>query len=332
MDREAPERDRGPDRAVLVDLALPCSATCKGCCSGSTCVPFSSQSIARCGAGGSPCAKCQSTQTCSSGSCQGSSTCSGCFKGGSCLPYAKQDAQACGKNGATCVTCPKATSSCSKPVCNSGVCDFKPGADQVSCTASGYPGLCYSGSCCIGCMAGSACAPFNQQQVTTCGGGGQGCVSCAKGSECQRSRCTFGKCALDNVADGTACNAGKGSCLGGTCCGGCVMKGNCAAGTSPYACGGGGKLCQDCSLGAPPCTDPQCGGGACSLAPRKTGDPCSVGGQQGTCYGPTVCCTGCWDGKGCVSGTKDKACGSDGVGCVACKVGLVCVSGKCVSP
>ncbi|MBK7860795.1 MAG: hypothetical protein IPJ65_19775 [Archangiaceae bacterium] len=52
-------------------VAVGCSAsTCTGCCNGSTCVPFTSQTGSTCGASGAVCMACGGSSTCSSGVCR----------------------------------------------------------------------------------------------------------------------------------------------------------------------------------------------------------------------------------------------------------------------
>jgi hypothetical protein len=84
----------------------PCG-DCAGCCAGTTCVPFATQTNASCGATGTSCAACSSNQTCLSGACIANTgacdaTCKGCCKNNLCVPY---NATNCGDKGGTCSTC-----------------------------------------------------------------------------------------------------------------------------------------------------------------------------------------------------------------------------------
>jgi hypothetical protein len=82
-----------------------------GCCNGTTCTPYSTETPTKCGAGGAACASCANgvcdttngtchcdANTCLNGCCNGGLT-------GTCSAYGSQNNGACGSGGATCGSC-----------------------------------------------------------------------------------------------------------------------------------------------------------------------------------------------------------------------------------
>lgn len=95
--------------------ALPGSAcgVCDGCCDGSTCVPASSQTDAKCGGGSEACVSCQKGYFCAQGAacfvdkgtCSPATCPTGCCAGNVCVT--KPDSAACGAAGGACKKCGK---------------------------------------------------------------------------------------------------------------------------------------------------------------------------------------------------------------------------------
>ena len=92
---------------------------CKGCCDGSTCVPFANETDSNCGIKGKSCMACPGTaSSCdkSSGKCSAPNTgtsgpcgmsCTGCCSPtDGCISFDSTDSFACGVKGAACKACP----------------------------------------------------------------------------------------------------------------------------------------------------------------------------------------------------------------------------------
>jgi hypothetical protein len=90
-----------------------CDATsCSGgCCDGTTCLPYASQTDGQCGTSGAACAACASGKDCVSGSCLlptcDVTTCATgcCDSNNTCVAYGSQSDGQCGTNGETCAPC-----------------------------------------------------------------------------------------------------------------------------------------------------------------------------------------------------------------------------------
>ena len=103
----------------------PCG-DCQGCCSGTTCVPFTEQKNTQCGTTGSSCATCSGLTcntadgtcvTANAGACN-ASNCAGCCGMLAGNPHCYVDtASACGTGGGQCSTCTPGT------LCSGGACD-----------------------------------------------------------------------------------------------------------------------------------------------------------------------------------------------------------------
>ena len=183
----------------------------------------------------------------------------------------------------------------------------------------------------------------------SCGSGGASCQACDAGETCNAGSCE---------ADAT-----PGECTPESC-DGCCMMGECMAGDTNDACGGGGLGCLSCREptmchegscveeipeacgpnNCAGCCDPSgacapgdtraacgLGGGAC-VDCNDTGEMC---GGDGTCAAPTSCaatCAGCCDGETCVMAPTEAQCGMAGNACMACGAGEVCNAGVCETP
>jgi hypothetical protein len=155
-----------------------CENCAAGCCDGTTCLAYASQSTSQCGTSGRACAVCASGEDCISGSCllppscDASNCASGCCDGTTCVDYANQTTSECGTGGAACAAC-TGSDTCSA----SGVCTPPP----PSCDAT---------SCSGGCCDGTTCVPYAAQSNGQCGTNGAACVAC--GQFCNTSGSCYG--------------------------------------------------------------------------------------------------------------------------------------------
>ncbi len=207
----------------------PCgTSNCNGCCdSFGVCQPGNSNSYCKgafdAGSAGQ-CGTCGGD--CSTGTCVGGSVCyAGTCNGGCCMPDGTcwsggPDPTHCGNSDGLCVDC-------------------GPG---FLCTTSQGPALCTipcSPQNCQGCCVGGVCSTGTDP--TSCGAGGDLCVTCASGQSCVGGTCI----AL------TQC--------GSTLCAGCCDANDvCHTGTGDTACGTGGLACHDCATSSQTCK-----GGVC---------------------------------------------------------------------
>lgn len=243
-------------------------------------------------------------------------TCAGCCEGEVCKDGT--DGAACGSGGSECIACEGAF------VCQSGACID----DTIQDCASQ----------CDGCCAENSCLPGTQDYA--CGTGGQACLECDAGFDCNAGVCEPG--VMDCAAD----------------CDGCCSGDLCMPGTKDYACGMGGEDCFACGA------NEACASGMCEDKPSCMatcpgccdGDECKAGSKGWQCgsYGnvcencgagyscedglcvelpPAGCwesCDGCCDDEFCMDGTDSAACGTGGNQCLACPDSFICEAGDCV--
>lgn len=148
-------------------------------------------------------------------------------------------------------------------------------------------GYCGPGTCKGCCDARGACVPGGT--LTTCGGGGGACDTCAAGQRCAAGLCVS-------------------ACGPQTCPNGCCLGDLCVAGTNNDVCGGGGTACTHCS-GGQSCAQQRC--------------VASSGCDETTCPG------GCCEGAQCRPGVTDLACGAGSAPCAVCPKGAHCVNQQC---
>jgi hypothetical protein len=133
-----------------------------GCCSGTTCIAYASESNGSCGAMGAACTACGSNQACDTANgecvCNATTCAHGCCNGNACVLYGSESPTECGAAGAACQTC------------TNGVCDTTVGT--CSCDVN----TCLDG-CCNGGTSG-ACVPYASETSGECGSGGASCGSC----------------------------------------------------------------------------------------------------------------------------------------------------------
>ncbi|MFH2005626.1 MAG: hypothetical protein ABI333_03455, partial [bacterium] len=261
--------------------------------------------------------------------CNGADTCDGA---GVCAVH---PGDPCAAGNACNNTCNEATDTCFSPAataCDDGL--FCNGVDTCdgagTCNSAGDP--CPPGTCdeladnCAACGDGivgpgeqcdpAAPASNNCCNPVTCQWTGAGVADpqavCAGAAECQLNVCNgAGGCAINNVADGTACTNNGLFCDGAETC----QAGACTSAGDPCA---GGSVCNNTcneatdtcfSPAATPCDDgafcngaDTCNGaGACVSA----GDPCAGGPAcnntcneaTDTCFSPAA--TSCDDGAFC---------------------------------
>jgi hypothetical protein len=174
-------------------------------------------------------------------------------------------------------------------------------------------GLCQRHSCCRGCWDGTNCGSGNA--LTACGRGGKSCSDCDQGDECTAKSCNSdGSCGAVHVADHVQCDSGKGACLAGACCEGCIGPNGCEIGNAITACGAGGASCVDCTSINSPCvndmTGTHCGGCNKGCLGKSCGDD-GCGGSCGTCGNNEICKNGTCTCNGNVE-NDDTLC-ADGV-------------------
>jgi hypothetical protein len=242
-----------------------------GCCNDKTCVGYSSQSTAVCGASGATCAGCTGGKTCQSGQCNceaGLTPCSG-----TCANLQNDDSN-CGACGTACAT---------GQHCSGGTC------------------VCDGVSCQNGCCSGRACIAYSSQSTAACGSAGVACAPCPGEKTCQSGVCgcttgltsCSGSCvntqtnnsncgACGNAcADGQRCSGGTCVCDASSCAGGCCSGKTCVlvANQTPATCGGGANgSCRQCTGQA--CVNGGCTG---SCSPSTSCD------DQNECTGPDTC-------------------------------------------
>ncbi len=178
--------------------------------------------------------------------------------------------------------------------------------------SSGFP--CCGPQCCnVGqCCVNGSCQPGTS--VTQCGSQGS-CRNCDDSNPCTTDSCSSGRCG--HTAVDAACPGG--TCVGTTCCTGCLEGGGCVplASQSPSRCGSGANACEACD-DRNPCTVDRCVNGACDFsvaAPASTVCRPSAGqcDRAETCGGALACPvdapqpnnTSCNDNNVC---TQDDTC------------------------
>lgn len=147
-----------------------------------------------CGAGGSVCARCDTTngQMCQAGRCVGTSSmcnamnCDGCCAGNSCVPADGGISNAqCGRNAAACVTCNSpATCDTTTGTCMGGGAGGGGGFPGLD---GGFPGACDAMSCASGCcLFGAGCMADGMSIGfgVACGTGGAVCKLCLLAPDC----------------------------------------------------------------------------------------------------------------------------------------------------
>jgi len=244
--------------------------------------------------------------------------------------------------GGQCFAC---TPECYARECGDNGCDG-------SCGACDDGQVCVDGQCCAPACDGKKCGPDG------CGGT---CGMCDGGGVCVDGQCCVPACdgvtcGNDDGCGGT-CGCQGGSCVDGTCQGGCgaITFEGCCDGTVTRWCSNGSVVEQDCADNAetPLCgwlpeqgfyfcattTDADPSGvfpyscpGSCT--PDCEGKPC---GADDGCHAKCGCPTGQTCDAGlcvaCEPQCLGKACGDDGCGgvCGSCEAGQTCHEyGVCV--
>lgn len=273
------------DAGLIESLGCDSESCADGCCAGSTCVQFDSQSKTQCGAAGGACKSCPASLDCgSTGACGCSPTScpKGCCADDKCVPYDKQSKTQCGAQGAACQpsgegqACgPNGTFVCSLTTCPNGCCKDNKcvfvakqshqtcGTKGNACGPCGTGETCQSGVCscggnssCAGCCSKGDCVASSN---TTCGVGGVDCVHCGAKQNCNSQ----GKC----VCDSNSCPSG------------CCSEDNQCQTPSATACGTGGEPCVKCSLAN---ATASCSGGECAVASCSSGyGDCNGDGSDG---------------------------------------------------
>ncbi len=295
-----------------------------GCCSGTSCVPFSSQTDSNCGDNGANCANCPYNRNCNSGVCE-------CFGDPT----------------------PSGESNCGDGVDND--CDGDIDCDDSHCggDSCGANGMICSGSNCVCSGNGgtvqsseSACTDGHDNDCdgstdcgdpncngASCGANGRECISlscqCSGNggtAEANESSCTDGH---DNDCDGTT-DCGDTSCNGAWC----GANGRECISLSCECSGNGGTIegnessCtdghdNDCD-GATDCADPNCNGAWCGANGMECiSGSCQCSGDGGTVEGNESSCTDGHDND--CDGSTDCAdpncngawCGNDGMECIS---------------
>jgi hypothetical protein len=238
--------------------------------------------------------------------------------------------------------------------CTLGSCGCGLGMDWPCCAGSSCPG----GGMCVGCATGSLC---ETGPADCCGGPGQRCCTKA-GALCGGTlSCIGGFCGASSdmgVDMGSGC---------GNCPVGCCANGACQPVSSPFGCGNGGVLCQQCAptlacMADGSCRSTACMNGAVGCCAGGVCPELTVCAADGTCHAcgqtNTKCCAGGYCAQGCCVGGNCLAvgvsCGSTGTGstgtCRAnglcdgnpgssgeacagavpkCNTGTACFNGKC---
>jgi hypothetical protein len=299
-----------------------CNATScpNGCCSGATCVGFSSQTDSNCGDNGAACADCPYNRTCDSGVCR-------CF--GQLNPSGESN---CGDNVDN--DC-DGDIDCADSNCNGDSCGSY-GMECVSftCVCSGNGGAVQSAESSCGdshdndCDGNIDCAD-SQCAGDPCGSNGMicsggSCVCSGNGGTPQTSESNCGD-NHDNDCDG-ATDCADGNCNGDPCGsnGRICISNTCQCPTSPPELNCGDGVDNDCD-GATDCADGDCNGMECSggNGMECSGSVCLCSGNGGpteatetTCYdGFDNDCDGlpdCFD-----SDCAGDPCGLNGMECVA---------------
>jgi len=248
--------------------------TCEGCCDGQSCLPHASQSDAKCGTGGTPCAACPQHHACVQGVCTCASECTTAGE------------KKCVGNDVWICTEVVANPSClkfvfSEPCINGATCNN--GACEGGCNAQTCEG------CCLGdgtCMAGDS--------KDQCGADGKTCAYCAGAQE----ECLAGSCVCLPLCDGKEC--GPDGCDGS--CGSCPAGSTCDGdGLCQETCGNGvvdpGEDCED---------DVECDDGQVCLQCKCTDlVPCTPQNAAEVCEDGHQCTTdSCVDGA-CVHFAND---------------------------
>jgi len=198
-------------------------------------------------------ADCGLGQVCSAGTCQTQAMDAGGTGGGSFFfPDASTAGGSAGGTGGSAGG--GSTTGCGPQNCPAGCCDMN--------------GICQGGT-----------------TRTACGVGGTMCVTCGPGRICQGGACanpTGG-----GSAGGGAAGGGLPGCGPSTCATGCCDVNNlCVPGTTPQACGIGGRICIGC-FGSDTCSGGSCvpstGGGSAGggSAGGVTGGGTTAGGSAG---------------------------------------------------
>ncbi|MBI5537396.1 MAG: hypothetical protein HY898_32030 [Deltaproteobacteria bacterium] len=277
-----------------------------GCCDASTGQCMKGLDIGSCGSGGGICQPCAPGQTCSAtgngGVCASTSDCGpwncsyGCCDYNSYPPQCMKgmDPWACGNGGQTCQYCGNPEQTCVGTY-NGGQCISSGSCDPSTCPS----GCCDPNSYPMQCVKGL--------DPWSCGGGGQICMACAPDQQCQASW-NGGTCVSSPSCNPSNCPYG--------CCDSSMYPMQCTSGTSPWACGSNGQICQYCA------------------GPMQQ---CMVSYSGGTCVSSGSCdpsnCGGCCDYNSyppvCVYGGDPWACGVGGMACQQCGPMQTCQYGKC---
>jgi len=259
------------------DCGGTCSAnSCPGCCQGNVCV--NPPTAAACGINGSPCASCGASP-CTAGTCGGctpqcagkcpgapntcggactTNGCTGCCWGATCVNPPTDGA--CGIGGKPCANCAAvsggkcntttgACSSCT-PKCQ-GQCQYQLDGCGGFCPTSDCGGCCYPDEfgyvICITTPADWACFPLPNN-----GGKCEDCTVLKQ--KCTAGYCSGGctpDCAKKCMGEDDGCGGGCPSNTCATCCYPSAVKWCISTGSYNWACGSGGKDCEDCTAIAP---------------------------------------------------------------------------------
>ena len=249
---------------------------------------------------------------CSNGAC-----CSGCVdSSGACQAI---DATHCGTVGGQCLaqSCSSGNSCTSATCISSGpgapMCNARQLPDGSSCVDGSLQGICESGACCHGCVAGNSCVPLSGESAAACGSSGASCSACPDPGGCKLATCSAGSCGATNKVDGSVCTGGtcqSGACVPSSCatsCGGvCCAPGegctNNVCTCKPAPCNGAHGCCTSASPSRCVAASPTTCSGTCAANVGQTPRYCPASSTEGTCV------------NGCVSNNKSN-CGQDTVSC-----------------
>jgi hypothetical protein len=171
-----PEEADGPLPTLQDAGGSPCG-DCDGCCMGSTCVQYASQSNTSCGQRGAMCASCGSkvcdtgTGTCvdSSGGCDAQTCAAGCCKMVNGMPTCFIDQPAaCGTGGGACTACTYGVTcdnGCTSQI--DGNAQFKVIVTQTKFYNTDVGGNCWDNYAGFGCAQPDPVVCFGYQQGST---------------------------------------------------------------------------------------------------------------------------------------------------------------------
>lgn len=220
-----------------------------------------------------------------------------CFRG-SCY-HAPIDGGSCEPgDGCVAAECPDDGNECTEAACENDACAQQNVADGTSCNSGA--GSCLAGTC---------------EPVVACDE-----ANCPDdGNECTQAACVNDACAQENVANGSACDNGAGSCNDGTC----EPVLNCDV--------------VDCPDDGNECTQAACVNDACAQVNVADATPCNNDAgtcQAGTCVDVVICdpaaCPN--DGNPCTQAAcENDQCVQENLNGTTCDNGNgTCSDGVCV--